>query len=116
MVELLVTLVLLGLIASMVAPGLESWLAARSAAAVRMEINGQLAMLPMLANRSGQKVVIDSADKLSLTDVVIEFTEPVVVLANGFCQGGRFKLQQGDYVSTFVVLAPYCEVRRFAKN
>jgi len=116
MVELLVTLVLLGLISAMVAPGLESWLAARQASAVRMEINSQLAMLPLLANRSVQQVVVDSAAKLNLLDANITFTQPIVVNANGFCQGGQFQLQQNNYVSTFDVLAPYCEVKRVAQN
>lgn len=116
MVELLVTLVLLGLITAMVAPGLESWLAARHTAAVRMEINSQLAMLPLLANRSGRKMVIDSAEKFDLLDVELKFIQPVVVYANGFCEGGQFQLQQENYVTTFEVLAPYCEVKRVAQN
>jgi prepilin-type N-terminal cleavage/methylation domain-containing protein len=116
MVELLVTLVLLGLISAMVAPGLESWLAARKASAVRMEINSQLALLPLQANRSGQQIVVDSAEKLDLIDIDIKFTQPIVVNANGFCQGGQFQLQHDNSVSTFDVLAPYCEVKRATKN
>jgi general secretion pathway protein G len=116
MIELLVTLVLLGLISAMVAPGLDAWLSARSASAARMEINSQLAMLPLLANRSGQLMVIDSAEKLGLMDADIKFTKPVVINANGFCQAGQFQLQQNSYTTTYDVLSPYCEVKRAAQN
>ncbi|WP_438864994.1 pilus assembly FimT family protein [Neptunicella sp.] len=116
MIELLVTLVLIGLISAMVAPQLDSWLASRRAAAIRMEISSQFAMLPLKANRSGQAILIDSASKLNITDAQLTFPHPVMINANGFCQGGRFQLQQADTLMDFDVLSPFCEVRRVIQN
>ncbi len=116
MIELLVTMVLLGLIVAVVAPGLESWLSSRKADAVRMEVSSKFAMLPLVANRSGQSVIIDTADKLGVADISLSFPQPIIVNANGFCQGGRFQLQQGDSPVNFDVLSPYCEVRRVEQN
>lgn len=112
MVELLVTLVLLGLIASVAAPQLDSWLSARQAAADRMAITSQLALLPLQANRSGKKIVIQNSEQLGLQDLLIEFTQPIVVLANGYCLGGQFSLVQKTREFSFTVTSPYCEVQR----
>jgi len=118
MVELLVTLVLLGLIASFVVPGVDSWLTSREAAATRMAINSKLALLPMQANRRGKHMLIDSAEQLALEDLAlsVSFTQPVLVLANGYCQGGAFSLKQNNRTFYFDVLAPYCQVKRSKKT
>lgn len=115
MVELLVTLVLLGLIASVVAPGLESWLASRQASAMRMALSNELALLPIKANRSGQQIIIDDVSQLNIDDLEARFPVPVMVLANGFCQGGQVILLQRGVEISFDVTAPYCEVKRRAE-
>jgi general secretion pathway protein G len=114
MVELLVTLVLLGLIASMVAPQMDSWLTARQAAADRMSITSRLALLPLQANRNGKQIVIDNSQQLALQALLIEFTQPIVVLANGYCLGGQFTLMQGDKAFSYQVTSPFCGVTRHA--
>jgi prepilin-type N-terminal cleavage/methylation domain-containing protein len=116
MVELLVTLVLLGLIAGMVAPGLDSWVSARKAAALRLEISSEFAMLPLIANRSGKQITINLPSKLNLPDAPLVFTSPVIINDNGFCLGGSFELTQNKTVFLFDVLPPYCEVKRVIKN
>jgi general secretion pathway protein G len=115
MVELLVTLVLLGLIASVVAPQMDSWLSARQAAADRMAVTSRLALLPLQASRSGERVVIHNGEQLALQDLLIEFTQPIVVLANGYCLGGQFSLVQDTRTFSFNVTSPYCEVRRYVQ-
>jgi general secretion pathway protein G len=112
MLELLVTLVLLGLIASVVAPGLESWLASRQSSAMRMALTSELVLLPFKASRSGQQIVIDDIDQLNIDDLDGLFTVPIVVLANGYCQGGQVIVQQRGAEITLDVTSPYCEVRR----
>ncbi len=116
MVELLVTLVLLGLVASVVAPGLESWLSSRQAASVRMAIAGEVAMLPLRANRSGKPIVISQYSQLQLDSEVLSenvvISQPINVLANGYCLGGQFILSQSNGDVTYDVMSPYCQVAR----
>jgi general secretion pathway protein G len=112
MVELLVTLVLLGLIASVVAPGLESWLASRQASAMRMSLANEITLLPLKANRLGQQIVINDIGQLNIDDLNASFPVPIVVLANGYCQGGQVILQQRGSDIPLDVTSPYCEVRR----
>jgi prepilin-type N-terminal cleavage/methylation domain-containing protein len=103
MVELLVTLVLLGLVASFVAPGVDAWLTSREAAATRMAVSSKFALLPLQASISGKQMSVS-------------FTQPVKVLANGYCQGGQFSLEQNERTFYFDVLAPYCQVKRSQKT
>jgi prepilin-type N-terminal cleavage/methylation domain-containing protein len=121
MVELLVTLVLLGLIASVAAPSLDSWLRSRQANALRSALSSELALLPMHANRRGKAITISNASQLQAQDLQLEFLEPVVVLANGYCKGGQIALVQSEKAQNdkrmlFDVLAPYCEMRRRAQD
>lgn len=116
MVELLVTLVLLGLIASVAAPSLDSWLRSRQANALRSALSSELALLPMKANRQGSAITINDASQLQAQALQLEFLEPVVVLANGYCKGGQVALVQNDKRVKFDVLAPYCEIRRHAQD
>jgi prepilin-type N-terminal cleavage/methylation domain-containing protein len=118
MVELLVTLVLLGLIASFVAPGVDAWLTSRQTAATRMAISSKFALLPLQASIQGEQMLIDNPAQLELNDLVlfISFTQPVLVLANGYCQGGQFSLEQNERIFYFDVLAPYCQVQRSQPN
>lgn len=111
MVELLVTLVLLGLVASFVAPNVNSWLKSRDAAATRMAITSKLSILPLQVNRTGQSLTIENATQLDLDHLDMVFEQPVVILANGFCVGGKFSLLQGQRKQLFEVLPPYCEVQ-----
>jgi prepilin-type N-terminal cleavage/methylation domain-containing protein len=118
MVELLVTLVLLGLVASFVAPGVDAWLTSREAAATRMAVSSKFALLPLQASISGKPMLIDNTQQLELDDLGLSvlFTQPVMVLANGYCQGGQFSLEQNERVFYFEVLAPYCQVKRSQKT
>jgi prepilin-type N-terminal cleavage/methylation domain-containing protein len=116
MVELLVTLVLLGLVASFVLPGVDAWLTTREAAATRMAVSSKLAILPLQVNRAGESLLIDSSVQLGLENLSITFEQPILILANGFCMGGRFSIEQNQRFMSFDVLQPYCEVRRSEVN
>jgi general secretion pathway protein G len=112
MVELLVTLVLLGLIASVTAPRMESWLSSSQASAVRTALSSELALLPLQANRQGQSIVLSDISQMQTQELNLEFIQPVVVLANGYCLGGIVALQQNTRRIVFEVLAPFCRIRR----
>jgi prepilin-type N-terminal cleavage/methylation domain-containing protein len=112
MVELLVTLVLIGLVASFVAPGVDAWLSSREAAAIRIEVTSKLAIMPLQVNRAGESLIIDNSAQLNLAHLPIIFEQPVIILSNGFCMGGRFSTEQKQRTMSFDVLQPYCEVRR----
>lgn len=116
MVELLVTLVLIGLVASFVAPGVDAWLTSRDAAATRIAVTSKLAILPLQVNRTGKSLIIDNSAQLNLAHLSITFEQPVLILSNGFCKGGRFSIQQNERTMSFDVLQPYCEVRRSEIN
>lgn len=119
MIELLVTLVLLGLITSMAVPGIESWLRARQASSVRMALSNEMTLLPLQAKMSGQRLELSEASQLSDSSLPLRFIEPVIVLANGYCLGGQVALMQNSTSQNssetrFDILPPLCEVRRHA--
>ena len=111
-VEILVTLVLLGLIASVVAPGMDAWLTARNKAAIRSAFSSQMALMPLQASRQGTKLVIDAADQLDIEGIEVRFIEPVRILKNGFCLGGEVELDFGLTKERYLVMPPLCEVQR----
>ncbi|WP_102798344.1 prepilin-type N-terminal cleavage/methylation domain-containing protein [Bowmanella denitrificans] len=111
MVELLVTLVLLGLISAVAAPGLEAWMASRQAATERAELASRLLLLPIQASQQRQSLSIHSAKDLAMPDVELQIEQPVSVLANGYCLGGRVAIVQGPRRFQFDVLPPFCELR-----
>lgn len=112
MIELLVTLVLLGLISAVAAPGLESWLAAREAASQRTALAGELALLPLKANRSGRSVIIANSSQFETPDLELDVIRPIEVLKNGYCRGGEIALRQGPRRYRFEVMAPYCTLEQ----
>ncbi|MBO1254140.1 hypothetical protein J3L16_00415 [Alteromonas sp. 5E99-2] len=115
MIELLVVLVLLGLITGAVVPSLESTLSSRRFAIQRKELAEQLALLPLKAQLTNQKVVVDSASALSV-DAELQITRPIVVLANGFCLGGQLSIVQGAQQYEYQVNAPLCSVSPLLPN
>ena len=119
MIELLVTLVLLGLITSMAVPGIDSWLRARQASSVRLALSNEMTLLPLQAKMSGQRLELSETSQLSDASLPLRFIQPVVVLANGYCLGGQVALLQNSNSSNpvetlFDVVPPLCEVARHA--
>jgi prepilin-type N-terminal cleavage/methylation domain-containing protein len=117
MIELLVTLVLLGLITSMAVPGIDSWLRARQASSVRIALSNEMTLLPLQAKMSGQRLQLSEASQLSDDSLPLRFIEPVIVLPNGYCLGGQVALMQNSTAENlnetrFDILPPLCEVRR----
>ena len=110
LVGLLVTLVLMALIASTVVPQIDRWLGARERATIRSEIASKLAMLPLQASRAGVSFEITHFDQLDLPYNNIRITQPVTVLASGFCVGGEFTFRLTRATITYDVTAPLCAV------
>lgn len=117
MIELLVTLVLLGLITSMAVPGIDSWLRARQASSVRIALSNEMTLLPLQAKMSGLRLQLNEVSQLSDNSLPLRFIEPVIVLPNGYCLGGQVALRQNSTSQNasetrFDILPPLCEVRR----
>lgn len=111
LVELLITLVILGLASSLVGPALFSWLDSREAASRRTTLENSLAMLPLEVQRKGEAVTIENAVDLGIDDIRgITINEPVRILSNGYCQGGRVTLTLSARQYQYQVLPPFCEV------
>jgi hypothetical protein len=68
--------------------------------------------MPLQVNRAGESLIIDNSAQLNLAHLPIIFEQPVIILSNGFCMGGRFSIEQKQRTMSFDVLQPYCEVRR----
>ncbi|APD87578.1 hypothetical protein BM527_16585 [Alteromonas sp. Mex14] len=114
LVEILVTLVILGLSASLVAPAVVSWLDARNASATRNELASAIAMLPLVTERTGHKRVITRPEDLNLSGSnasFINIIEPIEIYANGFCKGGEISMSLSSRVYLYKVKAPHCEVQ-----
>ena len=107
LIELLVTLVLLGLVTSLLGPSVNSWLTSRQAAATRDAIANQIAGLPLKASINNETIIITHLDQLGLADTEAEIIEPITVLSNGFCKGGTFKLSQGQRLYRFAIKQPF---------
>ena len=114
LIEILVTLVILGLTATLVAPGIDSWLDARQTAAARDAIANEIAGLPLLASSQQQHLVIEHGDQLAVQDIPVIISQPIEVLANGFCTGGEYQLSRNETTQRFIVKPPFCEVERIA--
>ena len=122
MIELLVTLVLLGLITSMAVPGIDSWLRARQASSVRTALSNEMTLLPLQAKMLGRQLELSEVSQLSDSSLPLRFIQPVIVLANGYCLGGQVALLQAAISQNsnspnanetrFDVLPPLCEVVR----
>ena len=101
LIEILVTLVILGLTAALVGPGIESWLDARQTAAARDAVANEIAGLPLLASIQQQHLVIERVDQLAVQDIPMIISKPIEVLANGFCKGGEYLLRRGETSQRF---------------
>lgn len=110
LIEVLITLMLLGLVASLAFPGVDSWLTSRQKAAEREVFAAALASLPLRARVNGEAIVISRIDQLMVDNVKASFLEPVTVLESGFCLGGLVELSQGQNTQRLKIKAPFCDV------
>ena len=110
LVEVLITLTLLGLVASVTFPRVDSWLSSRQKAAEREVFASALAGLPLRARINGETIVVSKIDQLMIDNIKASFLEPVTVLASGFCLGGLAELSQGQKTQQLKIKAPFCDV------
>jgi prepilin-type N-terminal cleavage/methylation domain-containing protein len=117
LLEMVVVLAIIGLIMSIAAPPMfktvERW---RERAALE-DIQRQLQRLPVLVKRSGKAQTLNSdrpwpaeLPPLALEGWQLHFSGPLVVQANGFCEGAELELRQGERRVPFRVTAPFCQI------
>ena len=110
LIELLVTLTLLGLVASFAIPNVQSWLASRGAASDRASVAARLAIMPLEVARSGADLTIVDDSLFTLDNSALLIEEPVRILSNGYCLGGKISLQQQSRTYKYRVTEPFCHV------
>ncbi|WP_026377038.1 type II secretion system protein [Aestuariibacter salexigens] len=110
LVEILVVLVIIGLAASLAAPGLFQWIDARERTAIKRELQSKLMQLPMQAHFNNSEVRITSIQQLDMQNTGVSIVTPVRVLKNGYCLGGEVSIQQGAGTARLDVLPPFCEL------
>lgn len=110
LIELLVTLTLAGLLIGTVSPALNRMLESWQNKIAMEKVVSMLRSLPLEAVNSGQKQLIKDGSDVDIGNTVIKVIEPVVVLKNGFCKGGKLILERNQSVYQLDVVAPYCEV------
>ena len=98
------------MVASVVFPGVDSWLLSRQKAAERNALASALAGLPMEARILGKTIVVESMNQLNVDNIDAVFIEPVTVLASGFCLGGLAELTQDGKTLQLEIKAPFCDV------
>lgn len=110
LIELLVTLVMLGLISSVVSPAIFKWMESREAATKRTELQNAVSALPLKALFSNSKQIIVEAEQLGigLDNVTIE--KPIVITKNGYCVSGEFTALIGGSSYAYVISDPFCTI------
>ncbi|MBC3764938.1 hypothetical protein H8B19_03555 [Neptunicella marina] len=112
MIELLVTLVLLGLISALVIPGMDAWLKSRELSSQELSLSAGFAMLPIKAANSGKSIVISSAADLNLQGIELEIEQPIIIDSNGYCHRGQLKLSNNGVKHLYNINSPFCELER----
>ncbi len=110
LIEVLITLTILGIVASVLFPRVDSWLSSSQKAAEKEVFASALAGLPLRARINGEAIVISKIDQLMIENIKASFLEPVTVLESGFCLGGLAELSQGGKTLRLRVKAPFCDV------
>ena len=113
LIELLVTLVLLGLISSVVSPAIFRWMESREADAKRTELQNAISALPLTALFSNSDQIIADPSSIKIeSDSQIQIEKPIIVTRNGYCVGGQITATIRDTVYSYNVSAPFCTITR----
>ena len=113
LIELLVTLVLLGLISSVVSPAIFKWMESREADAKRTELQNAVSALPLKALFANTDQIITDSSNIEIeSDTLIKIEKPITVTKNGYCVGGQITATIGDTVYSYNVDAPFCTITR----
>lgn len=111
MLELLVVMVIISLLGGLVVPNVGKWIGSFQLAEQRKSFVREVSSLPAKAFFSRQKITIDNRNQLSSVfegNIVIE--RPIEVMANGYCRGGVFTLNQESSSYKVIVNPPLCSV------
>lgn len=111
LIELLVTLVLIGLISSVVSPAVFKWMGSRDADAKRTLLQNEISALPLRALNTSTAQVITSANDLGLaSETDIEIIEPIQVTKNGYCVGGMILITISSTTYEYSIDSPFCKI------
>lgn len=117
LLEMVVVLAIIGLVMSLAAPPLFKTVERYRERVALEDVQRQLQRLPVLVARLGRRQTLDNQNPwpwglppLDLGGWVIDYKEPLVVQANGFCEGARLELRRGERRVPFTVSAPFCQV------
>lgn len=117
LLEMVVVLAVIGLIMSIAAPPLFKTVERYREKTAMEDVQRQLQRLPVLVARLGRAQTLDDRTPwpwglppLDLGGWVLKYKTPLVVQANGYCEGASLELQHGERRVPFVVTAPFCEI------
>lgn len=118
LLEMVVVLAILGMASTIAAPSVHrmvrSWQNADEVDAVLR----RLTLLPTVAQQSGMPMRISSDEPKTLAVLKLPkgwsmtLDQPLLVRANGMCNGSTGKLDTGSQGISFRISAPFCRVER----
>jgi general secretion pathway protein G len=116
LLELLVVLAIIGLASAIAAPAAIRLVASWRIETAFRDAGQQLSRLPEQARSSARAIVVRRVEDwpavLGPLPDGMAVVEPIEVSANGFCRGGRVRLQLEDTIGEAVVAPPFCELNR----
>lgn len=112
MIELLVVLVIIALIGGMASPSLLRWYDNRSIYQAEKTITGIISSLPLQASMSRAQLSFKNSEELGNFDFSFQFTPPLRVLDNGYCEDAYLTGVLGETRFEMSIFAPHCEVSK----
>lgn len=111
MVELLVVMIVIALLGGVVVPNVNQWINSRKVAEQRKSLAMELSALVPKAYFSQTPIVINVAEDLNIKlDGSLTVIEPIKIMSNGYCKGGKVELKQDNAVYDLIVNEPLCDV------
>ena len=117
LLEMTVVLAIIGLVMSLAAPPLFKTVERYRERVALEDVQRQLQRLPVLVARLGRAQHLDDQTPwpwglppLDLGGWVLVYKTPLVIQANGYCEGAELELQHGERHVPFTVTAPFCAI------
>ena len=118
LLEMVVVLAIVGLVTALVAPAALRQADRWQARLALQDLEQQIGRLPTLARSAGVELVLGgerpwppSLPPLRYSGGALEFTQPLVIRSNGYCEGGRLRFARGAVFAEADLLPPYCRMR-----
>ena len=113
LIEIVVVLLVLGLVSGIAIPRLTALFDSLQTKNQLAEIHQTIRSAPLEAYLAGKS--LDLSEHLVESKVIpsgwtFSFPEPVIVKANGVCQGGEIHLQMDSIIRHFKISSPLCQI------